>query len=121
MNPEGRDWKALGTTGVMLSFVLHEKRQHGGAPLYDWLLQRARGLGIPGGSVYHGIAGFGRHGMLHEQHFFELAGDLPVQVLFVCSEADAHRLLDDIDAQQLSLFYAISPALYGVTGVPVRT
>lgn len=120
MNPNGRDWKALSTAGVMLSFVLHEKRHYKGAPLYDWLLQRARELGIPGGSVYHGIAGYGRHGVLHEQHFFELAGDLPVQVLFVCSEADAHCLLDDIAEQELSLFYAITPTLYGVAGVPAK-
>ncbi|MHB1592333.1 MAG: DUF190 domain-containing protein [Sulfuricella sp.] len=31
----------------------------------------------------YAIAGYGRHGILHEYHFFELAGDLPVMVEFV--------------------------------------
>lgn len=116
MNTDRRDWKALGTAGVTLSFVLHEKRSYKGSPLYDWLLQRARELGIAGGSVYHGIAGYGRHGVLHEQNFFELAGDLPVQVLFVCSESEAYRLLDEIAERGLSLFYSMSPTLHGITG-----
>jgi PII-like signaling protein len=29
-------------------------------------------LGIHGGSAFKAIAGFGRHGVLHEDHFFEL-------------------------------------------------
>jgi PII-like signaling protein len=108
--------KAQGTEGVVLSFVLHEKHSYKGKPLYDWLLGKAQQLGIPGGSVYHGIAGYGRHGVLHEQHFFELAGDLPVQVIFICSEAAAQTLLDAVVAEKLSLFYAITPARYGITG-----
>ncbi|MFT3790053.1 MAG: DUF190 domain-containing protein [Rudaea sp.] len=43
--------------------------------LYEWLLERARKLGIHGGSAFRAIAGYGRHGRLHEQQFFELAGE----------------------------------------------
>ena len=31
------------------------------------------------GSAFRAIAGFGRHGVLHEQHFYELAGDLAIE------------------------------------------
>ena len=118
MNQNAMDWQTHGSAGVMLSFVLHEKRVYQGAPLYDWLLQRAQQLGIPGGSVYHGIAGYGRHGVLHEQHFFELAGDLPVQVVFVCSGGQAASLLDAVKEHSLSLFYMMAAVQYGVTGLP---
>jgi PII-like signaling protein len=116
-DPTGRDWKAYSEEGVLLSFVLHENRRHKGQLLYDWLLQEAKKLGIPGGSAYRGIAGYGRHGVLHEQHFFELAGDVPVEVRFVCSEGDAGRLLGRVEDHELSLFYVLLPARYGVAGV----
>ncbi|GEM_PF-73937 len=117
MNQPRRDWKTHGMEGVFLRFILHENRKHKGRLVYDWLLLKARTLGIHGGSAFHGIAGFGRHGVLHEQHFWELAGDLPVEVRFICSENEANKLLDAVEDAGLSLFYVISPARYGVTGV----
>ena len=49
--------------------------------------------GIHGGSAFRASAGFGRHGVLHEEHFFELSADLNVVVGFVVSEADLDREL----------------------------
>ena len=112
-----RNWLEHGIEGVFLRVLVHENRMHKGKPVYDWLLQEAQRLGIHGGSAYRGVAGYGRHGVLHEAHFFELAGDLPVEVRFVCAEAEACKLLDAVEAAQLSLFYVIGPTRYGVTGV----
>ncbi len=39
------------------------------------------------------MAGYGHHGRMHSQHFFELQGDLPVEVVFALSEAQAEALL----------------------------
>ncbi|HTT08501.1 MAG TPA: DUF190 domain-containing protein [Gammaproteobacteria bacterium] len=117
MNQQRRDWRVHGLEGVFLRFVLHENRKYKGQLIYDWLLIKARNLGIHGGSAFHGIAGFGRHGVLHEQHFWELSGDLPVEVRFICSENEAGKLLDAVEEAGLSLFYVISPVRYGVTGV----
>jgi Uncharacterized conserved protein len=50
--------------------------------LSEWLLEQAKQHGLGGGSVFRAIAGFGRHGVLHEEQFFELADDLPVKVEF---------------------------------------
>ena len=115
MSGSQREWQTHSAEGAYLRFVLHENRKHKGQLVYDWLLVEARKLGIHGGSAFHGIAGFGRHGMLHEQHFLELAGDLPVEVRFVCGEAEAYKLLDAVEAAGLSIFYVISPTRYGVT------
>lgn len=108
------------TQGVYLRFFVHENRRHHGILLYEWLLEQARKLGIHGGTVFRSIAGFGRHGVLHEQHFFELAGDLAVRVDFVVTFAEADRILKLVDAENLSLFYAELPAEYGLVGGAVR-
>ena len=68
--------------GTFLRFYVHENRKHHGLLLYEWLLESAKKAGIHGGSAFRAIAGFGRHGVLHEQHFFELAGELTVVVEF---------------------------------------
>jgi PII-like signaling protein len=73
--------------------------------LYEWLLEQAKALGLPGGSAFRAIAGFGRHGRLHEETFFELAGEMPVQVEFVLSVAMADQLLEALRPHKLNLFY----------------
>ena len=95
--------------GTLLRFYVHENRKHGHRLLYEWLLEQAKALGIRGGSAFRAIAGFGRHGVLREEHFFELAGDLPVAVDFAVSDEEAERLLDRIEAERISIFYVRSP------------
>jgi len=90
---------------VYLKFYLTEKQLHQGRLLSEWLLETARALGAPGGSVFRAVAGFGRHGRLHEETFFELGGDLPVQVEFVLESARANRLLGVITAEGIALPY----------------
>lgn len=116
MTASKRDWGTHSLEGVFLRFILHENRKVHGLIMHDWLLKKAKTLGIHGGCAFRGIAGFGRHGVLHEQTFWELAGDLPVEIQFVCTEAEAYRLLDVVDDAKLSVFYVISPSRYGIAG-----
>mgnify|MGYP000864578980 CR=1 FL=1 len=102
--------------GVYLKFYVHEHRRHHGILVYEWLLERARKLGIHGGSAFRAIAGFGRHGVLHEDHFFELAGNLPVEVVFMVGEEEATQLLTLIEQEKVKVFYVKMPAEYGVIG-----
>jgi PII-like signaling protein len=82
-------------------------------------LNEARELGIHGGSAFRAIAGFGRHGVIVEQHFFELADELPVEVAFMVSDEDAERLVARLQEEKdLSLFYIRMPAEYGVLNGP---
>ena len=90
---------------VYLKFYVTEKQRHNGSLLHEWLLEEAKKLGVPGGSAFRAIAGFGRHGRLHEESFFELAGELPVQVEFVLDAILADKLLEALHAQKLNLFY----------------
>ena len=102
--------------GTLLRFYLHENRLHKHIALYEWLLEQAKALGVAGGSAFRAIAGFGRHGILHEEHFFELAGDLPVEVGFALAEPDAERFLAHLAAEKLGLFYIKVPLEMGVVG-----
>jgi uncharacterized protein len=99
--------------GTFLRFYVHENRKHGHVLLYEWLLDHANKLGIRGGSAFRAIAGFGRHGIVHEQHFFELAGDLTIEVEFVVTEEQATRMLDLVRAERIPIFYAVIPAEFG--------
>lgn len=101
--------------GTYLRFYVHENRKHHGVLVYEWLLETAKKAGIHGGSAFRAIAGFGRHGVLHEQHFFELAGDLTVEVEFLLSEEQAETLLGVLRREQVRVFYARVPAEFGVT------
>ena len=69
--------------GICLRFYVQEDRKHHHVLVYEWLLEQARQLGLNGGSAFKAMAGFGRHGLLHEDHFFELSGKLPVVVEFI--------------------------------------
>ena len=102
--------------GVYLKFYVQEKRRHHGILAYEWLLEQAQKLGIQGGSAFRAIAGFGRHGRLHEEHFFELAGELSVEVGFALTEEEAQRLLAHLAGEKLQMFYIQLPLLMGVVG-----
>jgi len=101
---------------IHLRFYTYETRKHAGISVYEWLLERARKQGIEGGSAFRGMAGFGRHGTLHEQHFFELAGDVPVMVEFLVSEADARTFLASLRDEKLDLFYSRNAVHCGHVG-----
>lgn len=90
---------------VYLKFYVSEKQRHQGELLHEWLLHEAKKLGVPGGSAFRAIAGFGRHGHLHEETFFELAGELPVQVEFVLDASHADKLLEALRPHKLDLRY----------------
>jgi uncharacterized protein len=104
------------TKGVLLRIFMLEGQRHHSELLYDWLLRRAREMGITGGAAFREIAGYGRHERLHEQFFFELAGDLPVEVVFAMTQSDSQKFLDLLAREKLSLFYISSPCEFGHVG-----
>ena len=100
--------------GCSLRFYLHENQKHRGMLLYEWLLEQARQRGIHGGTAFRAIAGFGRHGVLTEQHFFELAGQLTVLVEFIVSDAEADSLLALTREGGAALFYTRAAVEFGL-------
>ncbi|HEX9585610.1 MAG TPA: DUF190 domain-containing protein [Gammaproteobacteria bacterium] len=100
--------------GLFLRFYRHENRKYRHVLLYEWLLGEAKKLGIHGGTAFRAVAGFGHHGTLHFQHFFELAGDLTMQFDFLVSEEKAQRLFDVIKKEKIRVLYRKVPVQFGV-------
>ncbi|MGB7815185.1 MAG: DUF190 domain-containing protein [Methylotenera sp.] len=91
--------------GIYLKLFVPETLRHHGGLLYEWILKQAEEIGIPGGSAVRALAGFGRNGRLHEQHFFELAGELPIIMEFFATDEAINRLLALLAAENHALFY----------------
>ena len=100
--------------GSFCRFYVHEGERHHNRLVWEWLLDQANHLGIRGGSAFRAMAGFGRHHVLHEATFFELAGSCAVEVEFLVSEEEARKLLEVVHRAGLRLFYALIPATFGI-------
>ena len=106
--------------GSFLRFYVHEGARHHGRLVWEWLLEQANRLNIRGGSAFRAMAGFGRHHMLHEERFFELAGTLTVEVEFIVTEAEARQLIELLHRERVRVFYAHIPARFGVVNPDAR-
>ncbi len=100
--------------GSFCRFYVHEDHRHHGQLVWEWLLDQGNRLGIRGGSAFKAMAGFGRHHLLHEARFFELAGSLTVEVEFIVTRTEAQQLLELLHREHVRLFYAYLPAHFGV-------
>ncbi len=100
--------------GCFLRFYAHEGQRHHGTLVWEWLLKSASALGIRGGSAFRAMAGFGRHHVLREQTFFELAGSLATEVEFIVTDAEAQQLLEQVEREGIRLFYARTPADFAI-------
>ncbi|MGC8519127.1 MAG: DUF190 domain-containing protein [Steroidobacteraceae bacterium] len=100
--------------GSLLRFYAHEDQRHHGQLVWEWLLEQGNAIGMRGGSAFKAMAGFGRHHVLHEARFFELAGTLTIEVEFLATPEEAQKLLALLHEQKLRVFYAYTPANFGV-------
>ncbi len=102
--------------GVTLIFYCHARDKYDGMLLTEWLLSQARQHGIGGGSVFRAIAGYGRHGIVHEEQFFELADNLTVKVEFLLLETQVEPLLQRVRDADVELVYARSSTSFALLG-----
>jgi len=61
------------------------------------LLERLRVEHFAGATVFHGVAGFGAHSVLHTSRILRLSEDLPVLIEIVDSEEQIQRLIPILD------------------------
>jgi PII-like signaling protein len=104
---------------TLVQFYLPENTRHRGELAYEWLLEHAKSLAVPGGTVFRGIAGFGRSGTLEQTSFLELTPNLPVVVQFVCDDTQADALINLVRAERLNLFFTRTVARVGWTDQPL--
>lgn len=101
---------------ICLKLVMLESHKHHGQPLHEWILRQAQQQGVAGATVYRAMAGFGRHGQLHEDRFFELAGELPLQIEIWADEPSVRTLLNSLQQQGVDVPYFLQAGTYGATG-----
>ena len=103
----------LPKNGKLLRVFVGENDKHEGAPLYEWIVRRAREQGLAGATVLRGLEGFGAHSRLHTAKILRLSNDLPIVVDIVDTEEKIDAFLPTIDD-------AIGEGLATVEKVEVR-
>ncbi|KVD57723.1 DUF190 domain-containing protein [Burkholderia ubonensis] len=99
---------------IFLRFYVHEQHRLHWKPLWEWLLEEGRRMGVAGGSAFRAMAGFGEHRVLHEDRFFELQGSLTIEVEFIVTDEEARRLLERLGQEKVRACYAMIPARFDV-------
>lgn len=66
-------------------------------PLHLALIERLRKEGFAGATVFHGMAGFGAHSVLHTTRILRLSQDLPVVIEVVDTEERMQLLVPILD------------------------
>src|SRR5437764_132853 len=81
----------------LVRIFIGESDQWRHQPLARALLERLRREGFAGATVFHGIAGFGAHSIIHTSALLRLSVDLPVVIEVVDGEAEVERLIPILD------------------------
>jgi PII-like signaling protein len=106
--------------GSLLRFYVGEGERRHGVLLWEWLLAEGNRLGIRGGSAFRAVGGFGRHRTVHEDRFFELAGNGCIEIEFVVTDEEEGKMLDLLRREKLRIFYSRMPASFGIINPDAR-
>lgn len=81
----------------LLRIYIGESNRHGGVPLYEAIVQRARERGLAGATVLRGVEGFGARSRIHRASILRLSEDLPIVVEIVDERAKIETFLEEIE------------------------
>ncbi len=83
--------------GCLLRIFVGESDRHEGKLLYEWIVLKAREMGLAGATVLRGVMGFGAHSRLHTFRIERLSEDLPVVVEIVDTREKIEGFLEIVD------------------------
>ncbi len=83
--------------GCLLRLFIGESNRHDGQPLYEWLVLKAREVGLAGATAWRGMMGFGAHSRIHTSKILRLSTDLPVIIEIVDTREKLEAFLKQID------------------------
>ena len=83
--------------GQRLRIFIGESDRHEGAPLYEWIVRKARENHLAGATVLRGLEGFGVHSRMHTAKILRLSQDLPIIIEIVDTKENIQRFLDTLD------------------------
>ncbi len=81
----------------LLRIYIGEADKWHGQPLYMAILLKARELGMAGGTVFRGIAGYGANSVIHTANILRLSEDLPVVIEIVDTDEKVQKFLPVLD------------------------
>ena len=87
----------LAADGCLLRIMIGESDKFGKKPLYEWLVLRARELGLAGATVTRGMMGFGANSRIHTSRILRISDDLPVIIEIVDTRKKLEAYLTDIE------------------------
>ena len=82
---------------VLLRIFIGESDRHGGHPLYEAIVLKARELHLAGATVLRGAMGYGKSSRLHTNKILRLSYDLPVVIEITDSEEKINAFLPVLD------------------------
>ena len=85
-----------GQAKLVRIYIGETDRWHG-QPLYMAILLKAREMGLAGGSVFRGIAGYGANSVIHTANILRLSEDLPVVIEIVDTDEKIQAFLPVLD------------------------
>ena len=83
--------------GHLLRIFVGESDRREGMLLFEWLVTKAREMGLGGATALRGVMGFGAHSRLHTFKIERLSEDLPVVVEIVDAREKIEAYLAAID------------------------
>ena len=82
---------------VLLRIFVGEADKHGGKPLYEAIVMKARELHLAGATVLRGPMGFGPSSRVHTAKILRLSEDLPFVIEIVDAEDKIEAFLPVLD------------------------
>lgn len=106
---------------VMVRVFIGESDKWQHQSLSAALVERLRREGFAGATVFHAVAGFGAHSVLHTTRILRLSEDLPVVIEIVDTEEHIQRLipiLDEMVTEGLVTMEKVRVLKYAARGGP---
>lgn len=85
-------------TATLLRIFLGEQDRHGGLPLYEAIVLKAREAGLAGATVTRAVMGYGASSRLHTAKILRLSNDLPFVIEIVDAEDRIQAFLPQLDS-----------------------
>lgn len=73
-------------THKKITFYFSSTDKYNHKPLYYALLELAKDMKLQGGTVIHGVAGYGKASKIHSRTLFEIEEKIPILVEFIEKE-----------------------------------
>ncbi len=91
---------------IELKFYTSTSQRYKHKPLHEWLIEEARKLGISKGTAIKGAAGFGKHGELLEEHFFETGSEAPIEIHLIVDNKQEQDLINALKENKIKVYYS---------------